>query len=79
MTVPASTFRCILGADPRVFEYQVRQTVDGAEILAVGDPDVDALTLAVVAALRRQGLSDPKVRIAVVGDLQRHHASGAVR
>ncbi|MFC9361399.1 phenylacetate--CoA ligase family protein [Rhodococcus sp. NPDC057014] len=78
-TVPASTFRYVLGADPRVSEYQVRQTVDGAEIFAVGDPDVARLTSAVAAALRRQGLSDPQVRIEVVDHLQRHQASGKLQ
>jgi phenylacetate-CoA ligase len=77
--VPASAFRHVLGTDPRVSEYQVKQTVDGAEILAVGTPDVDALTLAVIAALRRHGLSDPRVRIRVVERLQRHHASGKLQ
>ena len=77
--VPASTFRYVLGADPRMSEYQVRQTVDGAEILAVGDPDVAALTPAVAAALRRQGVADPQVRIAVVDHLQRHQASGKLQ
>jgi hypothetical protein len=49
--------------DPRVSEYQVAQTVAGAEILAVGMPDVDALTSSTVAALRRHGLSDPEIQI----------------
>jgi phenylacetate-coenzyme A ligase PaaK-like adenylate-forming protein len=31
-TIPASVFRHILGTDPRVSEYQVRQTVGGAEV-----------------------------------------------
>ncbi|SED65889.1 phenylacetate--CoA ligase family protein [Rhodococcus koreensis] len=78
-TVPASTFRYVLGADPRVSEYQVRQTVDGADIFAVGDPDVARLTSAVAGALRRQGLSDPQVRIEVVDHLQRHQASGKLQ
>ena len=44
ITVPAITFRHVLGTDPRISEYQVVQTATGAEILAVGRPDVDALT-----------------------------------
>ena len=35
-TVPASAFRHMLGTEPRVSEYQVTQTVAGAEILTVG-------------------------------------------
>jgi phenylacetate-CoA ligase len=78
-TVPASAFRHVLGTDPRVSEYQVKQTVAGAEILAVGAPDVDALTSSVIAALRRHGLSDPTVRIQVVERLPRHDTSGKLR
>jgi phenylacetate-coenzyme A ligase PaaK-like adenylate-forming protein len=33
--VPASAFRYVLGTDPRISEYQVHQTVDGAEVLVV--------------------------------------------
>ena len=57
ITVPASAFRHVLGTDPRVSEYQVTQTVTGADILAVGRPDVDALRTALVAALRRLWLA----------------------
>jgi phenylacetate-CoA ligase len=78
-TVPASVFRHVLGTDPRVSEYQVKQTVDGAEILAVGTPDVDRLTLSVSTALRRHGLTDPKVEIRLVERLQRHQTSGKLR
>ena len=59
-TIPASVFRYVLGTDPRVSEYQVHQTGRGADVLAVGTPDVDALASSLVAALRRQGLSDPR-------------------
>ena len=75
-TIPASVFRYVLGTDPRVSEYQVQQTVRGADVLAVGDPDVDALASSLVAALRRHGLSDPEVAIRVVDRLQRHEATG---
>jgi phenylacetate-CoA ligase len=62
ITVPASTFRHVLGIDPRVSEYQVTQTVGGATILTVGAPDTDALTTSVVAALRRCGFVGPDCR-----------------
>jgi phenylacetate-CoA ligase len=78
-TVPASAFRHVLGTDPRVSEYQVTQTVDGADVFAVGAPDVEALTVSVIAALRRYGLPDPKVRIRLVERLQRHDTSGKLR
>ena len=36
-TVPASAFRHVLGTDPRIVEYQVRQTEAGADVLVVGE------------------------------------------
>jgi len=75
-TLPASVFRHVLGTDPRIFEYQVHQTPAGAEILAVGAPDVAALTSSVAAALRRHGLPDPEVQVRIVDRLQRHEATG---
>lgn len=78
-TIPASVFRYVLGTDPRVSEYQVHQTPRGADVLAIGTPDVDALASSLVAALRRQGLSDPEVTIRVVDRLQRHEATGKLK
>jgi phenylacetate-CoA ligase len=79
ITVPASAFRYVLGTDPQVSEYQVTQTVGGADILAVGSPDIDTLTAAVVTALRAQGLTDPAIRIQVADRLQRHQSTGKLR
>ena len=59
IAVPAITFRHVLGTDPRITEYQVTQTAAGADIVTVGHPDIDALTAAVLAALRRCGLPEP--------------------
>ena len=78
-TVPASAFRHVLGTDPRISEYQVTQTVTGADILTVGSPDVAALTTALVAALRRYGLPEPTVEIRVVDRIPRHQASGKLK
>jgi phenylacetate-coenzyme A ligase PaaK-like adenylate-forming protein len=78
-TVPASVFRHVLGTDPRVSEYQVKQTVTGADILAVGSPDVAALMAALIPALRRYGLSVPTVEIRVVDRIPRHQASGKLK
>jgi phenylacetate-CoA ligase len=79
ITVPASAFRHVLGTNPRVAEYQVTQTVDGADVLAVGGPDLDALTTALVAALRRYGLPEPVVEIRAVDRIPRHQASGKLK
>ena len=78
-TIPASVFRHVLGTDPRVSEYQVKQTVGGAEILAVGNPDVSQLTSSMVDELRGHGLSDPEVQIHVVQRLARQETSGKLR
>ena len=79
ITVPAITFRHVLGTDPHVSEYQVTQTPAGAHILIVGHPDVDRLATSVAAALQRCGLSDPKVAIRVVDRIPRHQASGKLK
>ena len=79
ITVPAITFRHILGTDHHVSEYQVTQTATGADILTVGRPDVNALSVAVIAALRRCGLPDPTVAIRVVDRIPRHQASGKLK
>ena len=78
-TVPASAFRFVLGTDPRVSEYQVKQTVSGAAVFAVGTPDADALERSLVAALRRHGLAEPEVTIRVVDRIPRHRASGKLQ
>jgi len=79
IALPASAFRHVLGTDPRVSEYQVTQTVAGADVLAVGRPDVDALRTALIASLRRYGLPDPAVEIRVVDRIPRQHASGKLK
>lgn len=75
-TVPASAFRHVLGTDPRIVEYQVRQTERGADILVVASGDVRDLADAVVAAMRRFGIVAPVVRIDGVASLGRHEATG---
>jgi phenylacetate-CoA ligase len=65
--IPASAFRYVLGTDPLISEYQVRQTADGADVLVVGSPDVSAVAAALASSFRPYGLSNP-VR-GVVSDL----------
>jgi phenylacetate-coenzyme A ligase PaaK-like adenylate-forming protein len=77
--LPASVFRFVLGTDPRVSEYQVVQTVTGAEILVVGDPDVNALRTSLIEALGRHGLIGAKVDIRVVDTIPRHQATGKLK
>jgi len=79
ITVPAITFRHVLGTDPHVSEYQVTQTTAGAHILTVGNPDVEGLATSLAAALQRCGLSNPKVAIRVVDRIPRNQASGKLK
>ena len=78
-TVPASVFRFVLGTDPRVSEYQVTQTLSGADIFVVGMPDVNALSTSLVTALQRHGFAEPQIAIRVVEEIPRHHASGKLQ
>jgi phenylacetate-CoA ligase len=75
-TVPAGVFRHLLGIDPHLSDYQVRQTPNGAEVLAVGSSDTAELAASLVAELGRLGLPDPQVVIRTVDRIQRNAATG---
>jgi phenylacetate-coenzyme A ligase PaaK-like adenylate-forming protein len=77
--VPASAFRYILGTDPLISEYQVRQTAGGAEVLVVGSPDVSAVAAALVSALQPFGLTNPQINVRVVEQIPRHAATGKLK
>jgi phenylacetate-coenzyme A ligase PaaK-like adenylate-forming protein len=70
--VPASVFRHVLGTNPRISEYQVRQTSGGAEVIVVGSPEVAAVTASLIAALRNCGLANPDIRVSSVTRIERH-------
>jgi phenylacetate-coenzyme A ligase PaaK-like adenylate-forming protein len=78
-TIPAGVFRYVLGTDPRISEYQVRQTRDGAEIVVVGTPDLPVVATAVEEALRRQGLAAPTVNVVAAAAIERHPTTGKLR
>jgi phenylacetate-CoA ligase len=78
-TVPAGVFRHVLGTDPRISEYQVRQTRDGATIVIVGSPDLTAAAGALEDALRRHGLAAPVVTVTTVDTIERHPTTGKLR
>ncbi|MBV9165290.1 MAG: phenylacetate--CoA ligase family protein [Solirubrobacterales bacterium] len=78
-TVPASAFRHVLGTDPAVSEYQVRQTPAGAEVVVVGSPDLAALSAALVESLRRYDLRDPEIKISTVAQIERHPGTGKLK
>ncbi|MFR9804762.1 phenylacetate--CoA ligase family protein [Pseudonocardia sp. RS010] len=76
LLVPASAFRYVLGADPRIAEYQVHQTSGGADVLVVGSPDLPAVTEALVEALRPYGLPDAAITVRTVDRIPRNAATG---
>jgi phenylacetate-coenzyme A ligase PaaK-like adenylate-forming protein len=78
-TVPASVFRHILGTDPAISEYQVRQTRTGAEAVVVGAPNLAGVQAALVESLRRYELRDPEITVTVVERIERHAATGKLK
>ena len=74
-------FTSVLVKMAAVTEYQVRQTVRGAEITAVADGEFDraAVIAAVQASLRRAGVSEPLVTLHVVGSIDRDPKTGKIR
>jgi phenylacetate-coenzyme A ligase PaaK-like adenylate-forming protein len=75
-TVPAAVFRHVLGTNPSISEYQVRQTSTGADVLVVGSPELAAVGASLTESLRRYGLADPEVRVSAVARIERHAATG---
>ncbi len=78
-TIPASVFRHVLGTDPRVSEYQVLQTARGADVLVVGDPDMDGLAAASAAALSPIRTGGRRDTVRAVERLQRHVSTGKLK
>jgi phenylacetate-coenzyme A ligase PaaK-like adenylate-forming protein len=77
--VPARAFRYVLGTDPLISEYQVRQTAEGADVIVVGSPNVSAVAAALVSSLRPYVLSNPKINISVVEQIPRHASTGKLK
>jgi phenylacetate-coenzyme A ligase PaaK-like adenylate-forming protein len=77
--IPASVFRHVLGTDPRISEYQVRQTSDGAEVLVVGSADVASVAASLIAELQSFGLANPDIRVSVVPQIERNASTGKLK
>jgi phenylacetate-CoA ligase len=77
--VPASAFRHVLGTDPLISEYQVRQTLVGADVLVLGSPDTSEVVTALAASLRRYGVANPEISVAVVDQIPRHASAGKLK
>jgi phenylacetate-CoA ligase len=71
----------VLARAPAVREFQVRQTLCGADVAAVldGTPDLAALAAEVEDGLRRAGLPAPHVTICPVAALDRDPLTGKAR
>jgi len=76
-------FRSPLGRFPDVMEYQVRQTARGADVSLIANDRVDIATTklaaTLTAALRKAGVDDPQITVAVVPELERHAVTGKLR
>jgi phenylacetate-CoA ligase len=77
---PSALTTALLQAQ-QVREYQVRQTIRGADITVVTEAGLDdeALAAAVEQSLRRAGLADPQVTIGHAAALARDPLTGKVR
>jgi hypothetical protein len=65
-------FRSVLGHDRGIVEYQVRQTANGADVSAIGEPDdTRGIERAIAGQLRRLGVDGPLVTVSVVTELDR--------
>jgi len=66
-------FRSVLGREPTISEYQVRQTQTGAEIVICADGivDPDELASKLVGALSRAGLAEPAIAITPTDSIPR--------
>jgi len=73
--------RSVLVHAADVLEYQVRQTCNGVDVVAVAEPglDSDGLRARLVVALADAGLDRPQVTVRVVPGLERHPETGKLR
>ncbi len=78
-TIPASAFRFVLGTDPAISEYQVRQTSAGADVLVIGSPDTSAVARGLTESLERFGLADAEVHVEPVDRIERNAATGKLK
>ena len=74
-------FRHILGQNKEIEEYQVIQTIDGADILIVASEkiDLESIKNGINANLINDGLLDPELNLKVVDSLPRHPETGKVK
>jgi phenylacetate-CoA ligase len=73
VSVHPHLFRSVLGREPAIAEYQVQQTLAGAEIMVLADEAVDSASLSrrLAEVLSRAGCPDPTVTITRVEEIPR--------
>jgi phenylacetate-CoA ligase len=71
-------FRSVLGREAGIIEYQVRQTLRGADIAIRGKSDTQRLQDALRRGLERLGLQSPEITITTVRQLPRQD-TGKIR
>jgi phenylacetate-coenzyme A ligase PaaK-like adenylate-forming protein len=81
LIVHPHVFRTVLGRDPAVREYQVRQTGRGADVAVLATDAVDAGDLAgrIAERLARLGLAEPEVHVSRVEQLERSGSAAKLR
>ena len=74
-------FRSALGRRREIFEYQVCQTLAGAEIdvRTSTDLDIEALRRELVEGVAALGVDSPHVTITVVDEIERARSTGKFR
>jgi len=67
-------FRSVLCRERGIVEYQIRQTLNGADVLAVGSAaDAKTIERALSGELQRLGVREPMVTFCTVDRLERQH------
>ncbi|GHB96049.1 coenzyme F390 synthetase [Cerasicoccus arenae] len=71
-------FRGVLGQEPAIVEYQVRQTRTGADIdlITQAPLDLPLIQRQLIQELASQGVIAPSINVAIVNELPRHIETG---
>ena len=81
VAVDPLVIRTVMVRTPAALEYQVRQTAHGIDIAIVAEGELNpaALTVALGQSLLDAGLPNPRVRVREVTDIERHPETGKAR
>ncbi|HEX4183039.1 MAG TPA: hypothetical protein VHY34_07265 [Caulobacteraceae bacterium] len=66
-----SVFRAVLEAHPTIYQYQVRQTANGADLVVQGTADTERIAHEVAESLASHGLASPDVSVVCAGNIAR--------